>query len=280
MPTDLERAARYPAYATRPGHRTGAPHPRSITGRIQTGWLPCVQRHRRSPTRSTAVVPVCLESLIRLQYAARVSRMPHRPDPADHVDHPSADDPRLRPSRHHQPVRRARPGKRVGDHHALPPAPPSGVPALPEADRPRGPKDLDLHLSVESFHVRTAWGFRPKARQIREIDDCDRPVAEAIDRVDQGPSLCRSAQGWAHQTCQGVGVLPGLQGEQGPLGVQAAQVPAERAIRAQLHLRFSDWVTVVRGKAEEFIEIVAWHLEQACGLSREVARSPIEPPMR
>jgi class 3 adenylate cyclase/tetratricopeptide (TPR) repeat protein len=56
------------------------------------------------------------------------------------------------------------------------------------------------------------------------------------------------------------------------------QVPKGR--RAQLHLRFSDWVTVIRGKGEEFIEIVAWHLEQACGLSREVARSPIEPPIR
>jgi class 3 adenylate cyclase/tetratricopeptide (TPR) repeat protein len=60
--------------------------------------------------------------------------------------------------------------------------------------------------------------------------------------------------------------------------VAYGQVPKGR--RAQLHLRFSDWVTVVRGKAEEFIEIVAWHLEQACGLSREVARSPIEPPIR
>jgi class 3 adenylate cyclase/tetratricopeptide (TPR) repeat protein len=59
--------------------------------------------------------------------------------------------------------------------------------------------------------------------------------------------------------------------------VAYGQVPKGR--RAQLHLRFSDWVTVVRGKAEEFIEIVAWHLEQACGLSREVARSPIEPPI-
>jgi class 3 adenylate cyclase/tetratricopeptide (TPR) repeat protein len=60
--------------------------------------------------------------------------------------------------------------------------------------------------------------------------------------------------------------------------VAYGQVPKGR--RAQLHLRFSDWVTVVRGKAEEFIEIVAWHLEQACGLSREVARSPIQPPIR
>jgi class 3 adenylate cyclase/tetratricopeptide (TPR) repeat protein len=60
--------------------------------------------------------------------------------------------------------------------------------------------------------------------------------------------------------------------------VAYGQVPKGR--RAQLHLRFSDWVAVVRGKAEEFVEIVAWHLEQACGLSREVARSPIEPPVR
>jgi len=60
--------------------------------------------------------------------------------------------------------------------------------------------------------------------------------------------------------------------------VAYGQVPKGR--RAQLHLRFSDWVTVVRGKADEFIEIVAWHLEQACGLSREVARSPIDPPIR
>jgi class 3 adenylate cyclase/tetratricopeptide (TPR) repeat protein len=59
--------------------------------------------------------------------------------------------------------------------------------------------------------------------------------------------------------------------------VAYGQVPKGR--RAQLHLRFSDWVTVVRGKADEVIEIVAWHLEQACGLSREVARSPIEPPI-
>src|SRR5204863_10156735 len=50
--------------------------------------------------------------------------------------------------------------------------------------------------------------------------------------------------------------------------------------RAQLHLRFSDWVTALPGSADEFVEIVAWHLEQACKLSKEVARSPIEPPIR
>jgi len=38
--------------------------------------------------------------------------------------------------------------------------------------------------SVLSFHVSTTCGLRPKACQIRETDDCDRPVSAAIDRVD------------------------------------------------------------------------------------------------
>ncbi len=60
--------------------------------------------------------------------------------------------------------------------------------------------------------------------------------------------------------------------------VAYGQVPKGR--RAELHLRFSDWVTVMPGIADEFVEIVAWHLEQACRLSREVTRSPIDPPIR
>ncbi|MDX6413485.1 MAG: hypothetical protein QOH23_895, partial [Gaiellaceae bacterium] len=58
--------------------------------------------------------------------------------------------------------------------------------------------------------------------------------------------------------------------------VAYGQVPKGR--RVMLHVRFSDWVTKLPGSADEFVEIVAWHLEQACRLSREVARSPIQPP--
>jgi hypothetical protein len=39
--------------------------------------------------------------------------------------------------------------------------------------------------SVLSFHVSTACGFSPKARQIRDTDDCDRPASAAIVLVDQ-----------------------------------------------------------------------------------------------
>jgi tetratricopeptide (TPR) repeat protein len=60
--------------------------------------------------------------------------------------------------------------------------------------------------------------------------------------------------------------------------VAYGQVPKGR--RAQLHLGFSEWVKNLPSSADEFVEIVAWHLEQACLLSREVARSPIEPPVR
>jgi class 3 adenylate cyclase/tetratricopeptide (TPR) repeat protein len=60
--------------------------------------------------------------------------------------------------------------------------------------------------------------------------------------------------------------------------VAYGQVPKGR--RAQLHLRFSDWVAGLPSSADEFVEIVAWHLEQTCKLSKEVARAPVEPPVR
>jgi class 3 adenylate cyclase/tetratricopeptide (TPR) repeat protein len=59
--------------------------------------------------------------------------------------------------------------------------------------------------------------------------------------------------------------------------VAYSQVPKGR--RAQLHIAFSEWVNYLPRSAN-VVEIVAWHLEQACLLSREVARSPIEPPVR
>ena len=59
--------------------------------------------------------------------------------------------------------------------------------------------------------------------------------------------------------------------------VAYGQVPKGR--RAQLHLGFTEWVKKLPGSADEFVEIIAWHLEQACLLAREVARSPIEPPV-
>jgi len=39
--------------------------------------------------------------------------------------------------------------------------------------------------SGESLKLSLRCGLRPKARQIRLIADCDRPVALAIERVDQ-----------------------------------------------------------------------------------------------
>jgi tetratricopeptide (TPR) repeat protein len=60
--------------------------------------------------------------------------------------------------------------------------------------------------------------------------------------------------------------------------VAYGQVP--KGLRAQLHLGFTEWVKGLPTGADEFVEIVAWHLEQACLLAREVTRSPIEPPIQ
>jgi class 3 adenylate cyclase/tetratricopeptide (TPR) repeat protein len=49
--------------------------------------------------------------------------------------------------------------------------------------------------------------------------------------------------------------------------------------RAELHVRFTDWLSALPGPEGEFVEIVAYHLEQACLLAGQIARSPIEPPI-
>lgn len=49
--------------------------------------------------------------------------------------------------------------------------------------------------------------------------------------------------------------------------------------RATLHVRFVDWVAAQPGGEDEFVEIVAYHLEQACKLAGEVGRSEVPPPV-
>jgi tetratricopeptide (TPR) repeat protein len=57
--------------------------------------------------------------------------------------------------------------------------------------------------------------------------------------------------------------------------VAYGQLPKGR--RMELHMRFADWVGALA--TEEFIEIVAWHLERSCKLAAEVARTPVDPPI-
>jgi class 3 adenylate cyclase/tetratricopeptide (TPR) repeat protein len=57
--------------------------------------------------------------------------------------------------------------------------------------------------------------------------------------------------------------------------VSYGQLPKSR--RAVLHRRFGDWLEMLPGGEDEFSEIVAYHLEQACLTARTVAR-PLEPP--
>ena len=49
--------------------------------------------------------------------------------------------------------------------------------------------------------------------------------------------------------------------------------------RVGLHVRFADWIDALPDGSEEFVEILAYHLEQACLVAREVGRSEVPPPV-
>ncbi|MDQ4030492.1 MAG: hypothetical protein M3168_05565, partial [Actinomycetota bacterium] len=49
--------------------------------------------------------------------------------------------------------------------------------------------------------------------------------------------------------------------------------------RAGLHVRFAEWVSALPSTGDEFVEIVAHHLEQACLLAGEVSRTEVPPPV-
>jgi class 3 adenylate cyclase/tetratricopeptide (TPR) repeat protein len=49
--------------------------------------------------------------------------------------------------------------------------------------------------------------------------------------------------------------------------------------RARLHSRFAEWTQALPGGEEELVEIIAYHLEQACRLALAVAHAPEPPPV-
>ncbi len=59
--------------------------------------------------------------------------------------------------------------------------------------------------------------------------------------------------------------------------VAYARVPKRR--RVPLHCRFAAWLEELPGGREEFVELVAYHLEQACRAAGEIAHSPEPPPV-
>ncbi len=59
--------------------------------------------------------------------------------------------------------------------------------------------------------------------------------------------------------------------------VAYARLPKSR--RAELHIRCADWIGALPAGEDEYIEIVAYHLEQACLVAREIGRSTVVPPV-
>jgi len=59
--------------------------------------------------------------------------------------------------------------------------------------------------------------------------------------------------------------------------VAYGRLPKSR--RVGLHVRYADWIDELPDGGEEFVEILAYHLEQACLVAREVGRSEVPPPV-
>jgi hypothetical protein len=80
--------------------------------------------------------------------------------------------------------------------------------------------------SVDSFQVSTKCGSSPNARRIREIDDCDRPVALAMYRVDL-----------VHQTLQAISREPAPPSSDGllPSPQRHRHVLVGRSLRVRQH---------------------------------------------
>jgi class 3 adenylate cyclase/tetratricopeptide (TPR) repeat protein len=49
--------------------------------------------------------------------------------------------------------------------------------------------------------------------------------------------------------------------------------------RAALHARIAEWIDALPGAADQYLEIVAYHLEQSCRLVRELGRTTFVPPV-
>ena len=104
----------------------------------QTGFVEAVQgpavrrqgpRHRRALPRSTRAGA----GAVRGREDPDPGTQPHRTGVPDAARHPGAGQPRLRPPRHLQPVRRAGPGHRQGHRLAARPPPRHRVPGVPDA---------------------------------------------------------------------------------------------------------------------------------------------------
>ncbi len=59
--------------------------------------------------------------------------------------------------------------------------------------------------------------------------------------------------------------------------VAYGRLPKSR--RVALHVRYADWIEELPDVGDEFVEILAYHLEQACLVGREVGRSEVPPPV-
>jgi class 3 adenylate cyclase/tetratricopeptide (TPR) repeat protein len=59
--------------------------------------------------------------------------------------------------------------------------------------------------------------------------------------------------------------------------VAYGQLP--KRLRTELHIRFAEWTSALPGAEDELVEIVAYHLEQACRVGRQIAQTSVPLPV-
>jgi len=129
--------------------------------------------------------------------------------------------------------------------------------------RPRD-KEVAQHASVVG-HV--FWSGAVAHVESRERETLAQPLAVLEQRDFVHPCAVSSVDGEDEYSFKHILVRD----------VAYASLP--KGERIPMHVRFAEWLERLPGPRDEFVEIVAWHLEQACRLCTEVARPPVEPPV-
>jgi class 3 adenylate cyclase/tetratricopeptide (TPR) repeat protein len=181
-------------------------------------------------------------------------------------------------------------------------AAPSGLESLLEAAE-GNPLFLEesVHMLAEGGGTATALAAPPSLRsmigaRIDRLPDLQRHLALRASVVGSSfwPGAVASLNGVVDDIESALDALSGLDvaDERRPSTIQGerefafkhdlvrevAYARLPKGLRAELHVRCAEWIASQQ-EQDEFVEIGAYHLEQACRLAREIERSPVPPPV-
>jgi class 3 adenylate cyclase/tetratricopeptide (TPR) repeat protein len=126
--------------------------------------------------------------------------------------------------------------------------------------------DVERHLALRAAVVGRSFWPGAVASLNGVVEDVEGKL-EALARLDvaeeRGTSTIRGEREFAFKH---------------DLIREVAYARLPKGLRAELHVRCAGWITSHQER-DEFVELGAHHLEQACRLARELERSPVPPPV-